>query len=76
MALTDFVEEQVPFPRDLVPRLADLTDQVVLGSDLPTIPYPYVHQLEVLERLELGSDWLRAVCWDNGLRLLGPPDIP
>ena len=29
-----------------------------------------------LERLELGSDWLRAVCWDNGLRLLGPPDIP
>lgn len=76
MALTDFVEEQVPFPRDLVPRLADLADQVVLGSDLPTIPYPYVHQLEVLERLELGSDWLRAVCWDNGLRLLGPPDIP
>ena len=42
---------------------------VLLGSDFPTIPYPYAHQLEGLERLGLGDDWLRAVCWGNGARL-------
>ena len=44
----------------------DLRDRVLLGSDFPNIPYPYAHQLEALERLGLGDDWLRAVCWDNG----------
>jgi uncharacterized protein len=69
MAFTDFFEEIGPFPRDLLPRLADLRDKVLLGSDFPTIPYPYMHQLESLERLGLGEHWLRAVCWDNGARL-------
>ena len=27
-------------------RLADLQPKVLLGSDFPTIPYPYAHQLE------------------------------
>ena len=45
--------------------------KVLLGSDFPTIPYPYAHQLEGLARLDLGDDWLRAVCWHNGVRLLG-----
>jgi hypothetical protein len=71
MAFTDFFEEMAPFPRDLVPRLVDLQDRVLLGSDFPNIPYPYAHQLEALERLELGEDWLRAVCWENGQALLG-----
>jgi predicted TIM-barrel fold metal-dependent hydrolase len=61
----------MPFPKDLVPRLGELRDRVVLGSDFPNIPYEYAVQLESLERLELGDDWLRAVCWDNGVRLLG-----
>ena len=48
----------------------------MLGSDFPNIPYPYAHQLEVLERLRereprLDDDWLRAVCWFNGNRLIG-----
>jgi uncharacterized protein len=43
----------------------------VLGTDFPNIPYEYAVQLESLDRLELGDDWLRAVCWDNGARLLG-----
>ncbi len=73
MALTDFFESLAPFPRELVPRLADLGGKVVLGSDFPTIPHSYAHQLEALARLGLGEDWLRAVCWDNGLRLLGLP---
>ena len=71
MALTDFFEEMAPFPRDLLPRLRDLQPKVLLGSDFPNIPYPYGHQLEALERLDLGEDWLRAVCWDNGAALLG-----
>lgn len=71
MACTPFTEALAPFPRDLLPRYAALRDRVVLGSDFPNIPYQYAVQLESLERLELGDDWLRAVCWENGARLLG-----
>ncbi len=71
MAFTDFTEAMMPFPPDLVPALADLGDRVVLGTDFPNVPYPYDHQLEVLERLGLGDAWLRAVLHDNGARLLG-----
>jgi uncharacterized protein len=73
MAFTDFFEEMSPFPRDLLPRLGDLRDKVLLGSDFPNIPYEYAHQLASLERLGLGEDWLRAVCWHNGVRLFGSP---
>ncbi|MET7679523.1 amidohydrolase family protein [Streptomyces sp. NPDC005423] len=71
MAFTDFGERFAPFPRRALPRLAALGDRVLLGSDFPNIPYPYVHQLHALERLALGDDWLRAVCHDNGARLFG-----
>ncbi|GAA1899247.1 amidohydrolase family protein [Lapillicoccus jejuensis] len=73
MAGTDFTEATTPMPPGHASRLADLRDQVVLGSDFPNIPYPYAHQLEALDRLGLGDDWLRAVLWDNGARLLGLP---
>ena len=69
MVFTDFFP---PYPTHLVPRLRDLGHKVLLGSDFPTIPYPYAHQLEGLARLDLGEDWLRDVCWHNGLRLFGP----
>ena len=69
MTFTDFFETEAPYPRDLLPRLVDLQDRVLLGSDVPTIPYPYLHQLESLARLDLGDDWLRAVCWENANRL-------
>ena len=62
------------FPRELLPRRVDLGDKVLLGSDFPNIPHPYAHQLESLERLELGEDWLRQVCWTNGSALFGRPD--
>jgi predicted TIM-barrel fold metal-dependent hydrolase len=71
MAFTSFFEEMAPFPRTLLPRLADLGAKVLLGSDFPNIPYRYGHQLESLERLELGGDWLRGVCWDNAAALFG-----
>lgn len=68
MMFTDFF---VPYPAELLPRLRDLESRVLLGSDFPTIPYPYAHQLEGLARLDLGDDWLRSVCWHNGVDLLG-----
>ena len=76
MAFTDFTEARWPYPRDLLPRLRDLGDRVVLGTDFPNTPYPYVHQLDALERLGLGDDWLRGVLHDNGARLLGLPEVP
>ena len=71
MAFTDFFEADAPFPRGLRPRLLDLAGKILLGSDFPNIPYPYAHQLEALERLDLGEDWLRRVCWANAAALLG-----
>ena len=74
MFATDFIEARAPFDRSLLPRLAALRDKVLLGSDFPTIPYPYAHQLAALHRLDLGEEWLRAVLWGNGARLFGLPD--
>ena len=76
MVFTDCFEKVAAFPSDLLPWLVDLPDRVVLGSDFPNIPYAYAHQLEALERLRekeprLDDDWLRAVCWFNGHRLIG-----
>lgn len=68
MAFTDFTTSIAPFPVSLKPRLRDLQDRILLGTDFPNIPYPYLHQLESLERLGLGDDWLRAVCHDNAVR--------
>jgi hypothetical protein len=71
MAFTSFFDGDAPYPRELLPRLRDLRDRVLLGSDFPTIPYPYAHQLEVLEGLGLGTEWLRRVCWHNAADLVG-----
>ena len=71
MAFTDFFEEMAGFPDDLTGRLHDLGDKVLLGSDFPNIPYHYAHQVESLERLGMGDDWLRMVCWENAYTLIG-----
>lgn len=77
MAFTDFFETlpEASYPPALLPRLRDLglAGRVYLGSDFPHIPYPYDHQLEALERLDLGDDWLRAVLWGNAVALWGEP---
>jgi uncharacterized protein len=65
------MERIAPFPAELIPRLAAAADRILLGTDFPNIPYPYLHQLEALARLDLGEAWLRAVCHDNAARLLG-----
>ena len=69
MAFTDFVEADAPFPHNALPRLVDLGDRVLLGTDFPNIPYSYITALTALERLDLGKGWLQAVCHDNAARL-------
>jgi hypothetical protein len=70
MCFTDFTGG-ADLGRRLAGRLKALQDKVMLGTDFPNIPYDYVHQLEALSRLDLGEDWLRAVCWHNPARLFG-----
>jgi predicted TIM-barrel fold metal-dependent hydrolase len=75
MVFTDFF---VPFPDDLVPRLAGLGDKILYGSDFPSLPYEYGHQFDGLARLlgrapGLDEDWLRKVCWHNAERLFPSP---
>ncbi len=71
MFATDFTEQFAPFDRAHLPRLAALRHKVLLGTDFPSIPYPYAHQLAALHGLGLGEDCLRAVLWGNGARLFG-----
>jgi predicted TIM-barrel fold metal-dependent hydrolase len=71
MAFTSFVEAAAPFPRRALPRLADLGDRVLLGTDFPNIPYTYGEALRALESTDLGTEWLRAVCHDNAARVFG-----
>jgi predicted TIM-barrel fold metal-dependent hydrolase len=71
MAFTDFFSSFTPFPAELLPRLTAIGDRILLGSDFPNIPYAYLHQLQALAGLGLGVTWLRAVCHDNAVRLLG-----
>jgi uncharacterized protein len=78
MVFTDFFDDAGEYPAELLPRVAALGDKVLLGSDFPTIPHPYAHQLESLARLQdrepaLDEEWLRKVCWDNAVGLFGEP---
>jgi uncharacterized protein len=71
MVFTDFSEWVTPFPAGEYPRLVALQDRILFGSDFPNIPYPYLHALESLARLDLGDDWLRDVCHHNAAGLFG-----
>ncbi|MDT9591563.1 amidohydrolase family protein [Nocardioides zeae] len=69
-------EHRGSMPGALLPRFAAVGEKVLFGSDFPHIPYPYVHQLEVLEALrerEAAFDdaWLAGVVWHNAARLFG-----
>lgn len=71
MVFTDFF---VPFPTSLVPRLVELGDKILYGSDFPNLPYDYPHQFDGLARLlgrapGLDESWLAKVCWHNAERL-------
>ena len=72
MTFTRIAEQRHPFPRAYLPQLRDLglAGKVLLGSDFPNLPHPYAEQLAALVNLDLGEEWLRAVCWDNATALL------
>jgi hypothetical protein len=70
MVGTPFMNALTPLSADVIAQYADLQDRVVLGTDFPNIPYAYGDQLAALEAFGHTADWLRAVCWYNGERLL------
>ena len=71
MTFTPFTESQAPFPPKLIPRLLELGDRILLGSDFPNIPYPYSVQIAALADLGLGDGWMRGVLYSNAKRLMG-----
>ncbi len=73
MAFTDFAEDLMPFPREHLPafRALGMSGRVLLGSDFPSIPYAYEHQIDALARLDFGDDWLREVLWNAPARVMG-----
>ena len=72
MAFVDFWDE--PPDAAVVKRLPGLQDRVLFGTDFPNIPYDYAHQVEALQRLDLGEAWMRDVLWNNAVHLFGPPE--
>ncbi len=73
MAFVDFWD--APTDPAVVSRLPGLQDRVLFGTDFPNIPYHYAHQVEALQRLDLGDVWMRDVLWNNGARLFGTDDV-
>ncbi len=74
MAFVDFFAQgpaRQEVPDGYLDRLLALQDKVLFGTDFPNIPYAYAHQIEVLDWLGLGDDWMRSVLWHNGARLFG-----
>ena len=71
MAFVDFWDG--PTPAEITPRLIDLQDKILFGTDFPNIPYAYAHQVEALQRLDLGDEWMADVLWNNGVKLFGAP---
>lgn len=71
MVGTAFTEQFAPLPHDYPQILRRMPGKVVLGTDFPTIPYPYAHQLQVLTGWGLGDDWLVDVLWHTPRRLAG-----
>lgn len=70
MVGTPFTEQIAPVPAGYPDTLAKLADKVVLGTDFPSLPYPYSHQLQVLNEWKFGSEWLTNVMWHTPRKLL------
>ncbi len=69
MAFTPFIEETMPFPPAELPRLGQLGDRILFGSDFPNIPYQYAEPLNVLTKVAPDDDWLRKVLYRNAASL-------
>ncbi len=69
MVFTAFTETNHPFPGSLRPRLLDIGDRILFGSDFPNIPYSYFDAVDAILSLDLGPSWARGVLHDNAYRL-------
>lgn len=69
MVFTPFTEESMPFPPASIPRLLDLGDRILYGSDFPNIPHPFLTQVDAILGLGLGATWERKVLRDNAAHL-------
>ena len=70
MVFTPFTDEMMPFPADQMPRVRDLGDRILFGSDFPNIPHAYADALTALITLQgVDDDWLRRVLYQNGAEL-------
>lgn len=76
MVGTSYMEQVAPIPRGYPDLLAALPHKVVFGTDFPSIPYAYSHQIEVLEGWGLGNQWMRNVLWNTPGELLGISGLP
>ncbi|MFF0148938.1 hypothetical protein ATK36_2187 [Amycolatopsis sulphurea] len=69
-----FTERNAPLPAGWTARVAEVADRIVLGTDFPNIPYPYVTQLQAIAGWaaddRLGEPFLRAVLHDTPAKLL------
>lgn len=70
MAFTAFTEETMPFPTERLADLETLGDRILLGTDFPNIPYPYVDALDAIFALGMSPQWERKVLHDNAAALL------
>lgn len=70
MVGTDYMNQLQPLPENFIDTAGTLGHKIVLGTDFPTIPYPYSHQIQALHNWGLGDDWMRAVLWENASWLL------
>jgi uncharacterized protein len=76
MAFVDFFDDGSGTADPTVAkRLSELQDRVLFGTDFPNIPYAYAHQVEALQRLDLGDDWMRDVLWNNGACLFETDEV-
>lgn len=73
MVGTSYMQRIRPAPRGYPQTLTNLRDKVVLGTDFPSIPYSYSHQIEALTEWGLDDDWMRGALWHTPRRLVGLP---
>ncbi len=60
-----------PFPERLLARLEAISEQVLFGSDFPTIPYPLSHAVQSFLALPFADEAKRRMLRDNALRWFG-----
>ncbi|WP_235009495.1 amidohydrolase family protein [Arthrobacter sp. SLBN-83] len=76
MVGTSYMEQVAPIPPGYIDTLAGLYHKVVFGTDFPSIPYSYSHQIQVLESWGLGSRWMQNVLWHTPQALLHLDRLP